>query len=73
MESAILLKDILPIDKPREYKVHFACWNGDVQPLDDWVQDRSNWQRWQEYRPKKDMFNRPYIFSLTDFYHEQDV
>ena len=71
--EAILLKDIWPIETPRDYKVHFGRWNGVVQPLDEWVRDRSRWVGWQRYRPKRNEFNRPHIFSLLDFYHEKDV
>ena len=68
-EKAILLKDILPIAKVSDYKVHFARNNGNVEPMDSWVSDRWNWVGWQKYRKKQNWFNRPYIFSLMDFYH----
>ena len=71
--EAITLRDIWPIETPRDFKVHFGRWNGMVQPLDDWVRDRSVWVGWQRFRPKANAFNRPYIFSLMDFYHEKDV
>jgi hypothetical protein len=38
-----------------------------------WVRDREEWQGWQEYRPTRDEFNRPRIFSLIQFYHETDI
>ena len=66
----ILLKDIWAIENASDYKVHFARWNGVDQPLDAWLTDRSNWVKWQEYRKDKDYFNRPYIFSLMNFYPE---
>lgn len=69
----ILLNDIWPIENVADYKVHFGRYNGDVQPLEVWVRDSSDWQSWQEYRPGRDDFNRPLIFSLISFYHEQDV
>jgi hypothetical protein len=28
---------------------------------------------WQEHRPGRDQFNRPFIFSLIRFYHEPDI
>ena len=64
----ILLKDIWHIDNVSDYKVHFARWNRSDQPLDEWVKDRSNWVRWQEYRKSKNYFNRTYIVSLMNFY-----
>ncbi len=71
----ILLKDIWPIDEVQDHKVHFARWNGEDQPLDEWVRDPTAWVGWQRYRPHpdKDDFNRDYIFSLMSFYHETDV
>ena len=69
----ILLHDIFPIAEPTDYKLHFARWNRKHQPLEVWVRDRAEWQGWQEYRPARDEFNRPYIFSLIQFYHETDT
>lgn len=68
----ILLRDIWPIEAPQDFKVHFARWNNDAQPLEVFVRDRQEWQGWQEYRPKRDEFSRPYIFTLAQFYHETD-
>ena len=66
----ILLKEIWPFNNVSEYKVHFGRWNGKHQPLDLWVGDPSGWKEWQEYRPGRNEFNRPYIFSLMNFHHE---
>jgi len=68
----ILLRDIWPIAEADTYKLHFARWNGDNQPLEVWARDRKEWQGWQEYRPTRNDFNRSYIFSLIQFYHETD-
>jgi hypothetical protein len=72
-EMPILLKDIWPFENLHELKVHFARWNNEAQPLEVFVRDRQEWQGWQEYRPQRDEFNRPYIFSLMQFYHETDA
>jgi hypothetical protein len=48
-------------------------WNGENQPLEVWVRDKQEWQGWQEYRPARNDFNRPFIFSLMQFYHESDI
>ncbi|TAL32094.1 MAG: GIY-YIG nuclease family protein [Phenylobacterium sp.] len=69
----ILLRDIWPISEPARFKVHFARWNGDHQPLEVWIRDRAEWQEWQAYRPARDDFNRPLIFSMARFYHEPDI
>lgn len=69
----IRLADIWPIASPEHYKLHFARWNGENQPLEVWARDKQEWQGWQEYRPARDDFNRPFIFSLVQFYHETDI
>ena len=69
----IFLKDIWPIENMSEYKIHFARYNQTSQPLDVWVRDKSKWQGWQETRPGRNDFNKPNIFSLMQFYHEEDT
>lgn len=69
----IRLSDLWPILTPENYKLHFARWNGDSQPLDVWLRDKSEWQGWQEYRPARNDFNRPLIFTLIQFHHEIDT
>ncbi len=70
---SIRLADIWPIATPENYKLHFARWNGENQPLEVWARDKQEWQGWQEYRPARDDFNRTFIFSLVQFYHEPDI
>jgi hypothetical protein len=67
------LKDIWPITKPNQYKLHFARWNRENQPLEVFVRDKIEWRGWQEYRPSRNDFNRPFIFSVMSFYHETDT
>ena len=69
----ILLHDVWRVTAPENYKLHFARWNGANQPLEVWVRDKQEWQGWQEYRPARNDFNRPFIFSLMQFYHESDI
>ena len=71
----ILLPHIWPMGHPDDYKAHFAINNGAEEPLDVWVENPAKWQDWQEFRGKKEdeRFNRPYIFSLMDFYPEKGV
>lgn len=68
----IRLTDIWPIASPETYKLHFARWDKQNQPLEVWARSRADWQGWQEYRPARDDFNRPLIFALMQFYHEPD-
>lgn len=69
----ILLKDIWPMTDLHDYKLHFAVYNGAEQPLDVWVRDPRSWMGWQQTRKKTNWFNRPYIFSVMDFYRERGV
>lgn len=72
-DSSISLNHIWPIENIYDYKLHFGRWNGELQPLQEWAKDRKNWVGWQEYWPGRHDFNRRYIFSLMDFYHESDT
>lgn len=69
----IYLRDILPIDRPQDFKVHFAKWNREYQPLEVLTRSAEEWQGWQEYYPGRNDFNRPKIFSLARFYHQPDA
>ena len=70
--SIIHIKDILPVEKLNDYKLHLGCWNGYTQPLDEFVLDFNNWKKWNEWKGTKDDFNRKFIFSVIDYYHEPD-
>lgn len=70
---SIKLTDILELKNESDYKVHLANWNGNNQPLDIFVSDKEIWKGWNSWRGEKDDFNRRFIFSLMDFYHEPDV
>ena len=67
------LSSLLPSTKPEDYKVHIASWNGQEHPLDVFVRDREDWDGWNRYRGKNNIFNRPYILALIKFYPERDI
>jgi hypothetical protein len=67
---SIRLNDIFTFENPKDYKIHLANWNGTSQPLDVFVRDKEEWRGWNSWRGDKDDFNRRYIFSLMDYYHE---
>jgi hypothetical protein len=71
--NEIRLSNILKIDKPQDYKAHFADYNQEDQPLDVFVRDKKEWKSWSEYRPSNNGFNRQYVFTLMNFYLEKDV
>ena len=69
----INLRDIWAIENTEDYKVHFARYNGDAEPLEVWARSPEDWRGWQEYWPGRNDFNRPRIFALMQFYHETDA
>lgn len=69
----ILITEIINIEEPQKYKFHAARWNGKSNPLDVYVRDKDEWQRWNTWRDNKDDFSRQYIFSLIDFYPENNM
>ena len=65
------LKDIIPIDNPAEYRLHFAkdsCRNGGNRPLDDYAVSFSYWANWHKWYRGRDRFHVKYIISFMDFY-----
>ena len=71
-ESAIPLRNLLPGLDPTQYKVHCAVSNGIDQPLDVFARSWDEWVLWNRYRPARNEFNRPFIFSLMQVYDERD-
>ena len=69
----IPITNILNIDKIKEFKLHAARWNGEYQPLDVYVRDKEEWFGWNTWRNNKNEFSRDFIFSLIDFYPENDT
>lgn len=68
----IKLDRFVTINNLEDYKIHFAVWNGNEQPLDVFVRDKDEWKGWNSSRRKKDDFSRKYIFSLIRYYHRVD-
>lgn len=68
----IKAKDLLKLTdiELQHYKLHLASWNGQAQPLNDYLKGWEFWVGWNEWRSSRDDFNRNYIFSLIQFYHE---
>ena len=69
----IPITKIINIDDPKKFKFHAARWNGENQPLDVYVKDKKKWFMWNTWRNAKDEFSRKYIFSLIDFYPENNI
>jgi hypothetical protein len=68
----ILLNEILELKEINNYKLHLARFDNKDQPLDLFVSDSKNWVEWNTWIRGKNEFNRKYIFSVMDFYHETD-
>lgn len=68
-----MLNEIVKIKNPNEFKIHVASRSSEHQPLDVFVASKEKWKDWNSWRSEKDDFNREYIFSLIDFYHEKDI
>lgn len=47
-----------------DYKVHFARYNQEEQPLHVFARSFEEWTDWQRYYPNRNDFNRRRIFSL---------
>ena len=69
----ILFKDIFDVGNVKDFKVHCAVWNSFNQPLDCFARDKAEWFEWNAYKGQKNEFNRRYIFSMMNFYHETDT
>ena len=70
---SISLSKVLSFSNFSDFKVHLASSNGNAEPLDVFVRDRSEWKKWNMWRSSRDDFNRRYIFSLIDFYPESNM
>lgn len=72
--SEIMLSEIMTNLKPyEEYKIHFAKCSEGEEPLDVFTWDFEKWKNWNRWSNGKNDFNRSYIFSLINFYHEYDT
>jgi len=68
----IPLSRVYPVSNPKAFKLHLACWNGSDQPLDVFVKNSLEWDKWNTWRAGRDDFSREFIFALIEFYPEKD-
>ncbi len=67
----ITIEDVIKIEDPSKYKIHFAVLNEEnEQPLDVFVKDREAWKDWNGWKGTRDDFSREYIFAIIR-YHPQ--
>jgi hypothetical protein len=64
----IKVSSLINISNLTDYKIHFAVWSGENQPLDVFVRDWDEWEGWNSWRGNREDFPRRYIFSLIRFY-----
>ena len=71
-EEVIRLRDLVPDLDPTEYKLHCAVWNQHDHPLDVYTRSWDEWVLWNRWRPARNEFNRPFVFSLMQYYPEPE-
>jgi hypothetical protein len=71
--SELLLSDFWHPEQTKDYKIHFARWNGEEQPLHVFVRSMVEWEGWQKWFPGRNDFNRRFIFSLIQMPGSPDL
>ena len=74
--SEIGITELFNLEDLDKYKLHLGCYNGEVNPLDEYLDNEDNWKYWNEWRnPKnfKNEWNRDYIFSMIQFYPKNNT
>ncbi|WP_202109197.1 GIY-YIG nuclease family protein [Succinivibrio dextrinosolvens] len=57
-----------------DYKIHFAKYDQKKEPLDVYLADFDNeWKGWNAWSTGNNIFSRKYIFSLINFYPENNT
>ena len=68
----ITMQDVIRVDNPNRYKLHLACSNGEVHPLDVFVVDHNEWLGWNKWKGDRNDWTREFVFSLMEFYPRKD-
>ena len=71
--TQMMLSDFWRPESIADYKIHFARYNGEEQPLYAFARGMKEWQGWQQWYPSKNDFNRPYVFSLMQMPDQPDL
>lgn len=64
----VKLKDIIRIDNPDNYRLHFAKNSDGSEPLDSYLDSFEHWTSWQRWYTGKNRFPKDYIISFMNFY-----
>ena len=73
MEKVMLSEIMTELDAYDQYKIHFAKYDKENEPLDVYMRSFDEWTDWNRWSNGKNEFNRKYIFSLINFYPETDT
>lgn len=73
MTMQLMLSDIWRPEAPNRFKVHFARFNQQDQPLRVLARSLDEWRDWQAWHPGRNEFNRPWIFSLAQMPGQPDL
>ena len=68
----IMLKNLIRIDNPGNYRLHFATASDGHEPLDDYLDSFEHWTSWQKYGTY-DRFPKRYIISFMKFYPKPGI
>ncbi len=61
----IKLENIIKLPGESDFKFHLALKNKEgIDPYNCYLEDWKKWLDWNSYKPRRNMFNRKYIFSL---------
>ena len=66
----VKLKNIIRIDNPNNYRLHFAKKSDGTEPLDDYMDSFEHWTSWQKWGTKN-RFPVDYVISFMNFYPKQ--
>jgi hypothetical protein len=69
----LMLSEVWKPERLTDYKVHFARYNQEEQPLNVLARSMDDWRAWQEWYPGRNDFSRRYIFSVAQIPGAQDL
>ena len=67
------LRSLLQLEDLNNYKLHAARNNKFHEPLDVFLRDRNEWDRWNSWQGTKNEFNRDLLVSIIKFYPEPNT
>lgn len=68
----LYFSSITPSITPSKWKLHLACESYD-HPLNVFVRNRTEWDRWNAWRSNRDDFSRDFILAFIEFHPQSDT